>query len=148
MAIFFAFTFFQERNLLTNEQSAPYFNLKILGSNERLTLAELKGKKTVIYFFAPWCSICKMSMPNVNTLYENGEINAIAIAADFNNEQEVEDFTADLAITMPVVLAQKYTTRHYKISAYPTYYIISEDLKVTSQSMGYSTELGIRARTF
>ena len=33
------------------------------------------------------------------------------------------------------------------ISAYPTYYVIDEQLAITAHSMGYSTELGLRMRT-
>ncbi|MCF6143479.1 hypothetical protein PMAG_a1040 [Pseudoalteromonas mariniglutinosa NCIMB 1770] len=50
--IFFLVSAFQERNLLKTDSSpAPYFNLPLLSATDtRLSIAELKGKTTVIYF--------------------------------------------------------------------------------------------------
>ena len=86
-------------------------------------------------------------MPNLDKLHANGSINAIAIAADYTSIQAVKDLTRELNLSMPVLLGDKNTASNYKVSAFPTYYIISDELKITSKSLGYSTELGLRART-
>lgn len=146
--IFFVITTFQQRNLLSNDQPAPYFNLKTLQTGERVSIKSLQNQQTVVYFFAPWCTVCKLSMPNLDRLAKNGSINAIAIAADYESKQQVQAFVDDLSLSMPVLLADSHTASNYKISAFPTYYVISEDLKIIAKSMGYSTELGLRARSF
>ena len=147
LVIFYTITQFQQRNMLENHAPAPYFNLPLLNTHERLSIDQIRGQKTVIYFFAPWCSICKISMPNHDKLHANGSINAIAIAADYTSIQAVKDFTRELNLSMPVLLGDKNTASNYKVSAFPTYYIISDELKITNKSLGYSTELGLLART-
>lgn len=143
-----AVTVFQQRNLLnTDNTPAPYFNLPLLDSNQqRLSIAQLKGNTTVVYFFAPWCSICRYSMPNLENVLSHSDINAIGIALDYKNEQEVAQFVDELNLTMPILLGNRHTQTNYKISAFPTYYVINGQLQITSRSMGYSSELGISLR--
>lgn len=146
--IFFLVSAFQERNLLnTDHNPAPYFNLPVLKSVEqRLSIAELKGNKTVIYFFAPWCTVCKYSMPNLEAAIAGTDIKAIAIALDYTSEAQVNTFITDLQLTMPILLGNNQTQTNYKVSAFPTYYIVNEELKITARSMGYSSQLGIALR--
>ncbi|MDQ9091347.1 TlpA disulfide reductase family protein [Pseudoalteromonas haloplanktis] len=146
--IFFLVSAFQERNLLKTDSSpAPYFNLPLLSATDtRLSIAELKGKTTVIYFFAPWCTVCKYSMPNLEAALLDSDINAVGIALDYKNQHEVMQFVDELKLTMPILLGDQQTQSNYKISAFPTYYVINEQLQITARSMGYSSELGISLR--
>nr|WP_273048854.1 hypothetical protein [Pseudoalteromonas sp.] len=86
----------------------------------------------------------RYSMPNLEAVLESSNINAIGIALDYRNPQEVVDFVSDLNLTMPILLGDRHTQSNYKISAFPTYYIINEQLHITARSMGYSSELGIK----
>lgn len=149
VVLFYAVTGFQERNLLKSDDTpAPYFNLaKLNPSSERLSIAKLQGQKTVVYFFAPWCSICRYSMPNLEEAYKADKVNAIAIALGYKSKHAVMRFATDLNLSMPVLLGTTGTQNSYKISAYPTYYIIDEQLHIVGRAMGYSTELGIMLRT-
>ena len=148
--VFYLVSTFKERNLLqTNNAPAPYFNLPLLNQpTERISIAQLEGKTTVVYFFAPWCTICRYSMPNLEAVLESSNINAIGIAFDYKNEQEVAHFVDELNLTMPIVLGDKHTQANYKVSAFPTYYVINEKLQITARSMGYSSQLGIAARAW
>lgn len=144
-----AVTAFQQRNLLASDDTpAPYFNLPILENSgqQRLSLAELKGKTTVVYFFAPWCSICRFSMPNLQDAIDGTSTNAIGIALDYQNEEEVKEFIQDLDLDFPILLGNKQIQANYKVTAFPTYYVINKDLQITARSMGYSSQLGISLR--
>ncbi|MFY8272827.1 TlpA family protein disulfide reductase [Pseudoalteromonas sp. SSDWG2] len=145
--VFYAVSTFQQRNLLpVDDAPAPYFALEQLNNDGRFTIKSLQGQKTVVYFFAPWCSVCKLSMPNLQAAFADNQVNAIAIALDYQNAAEVSEFVADLNLTMPILLGSENTAKQYKISAYPTYYVIDESLSITARSMGYSSELGIKFR--
>ncbi|AZZ97621.1 TlpA disulfide reductase family protein [Pseudoalteromonas sp. R3] len=147
--VFLAVTAYQELGMLADDGKAPapYFALPLLEQpTQRATIKSLQGQQSVVYFFAPWCSICRYSMPNLNKLHEAGKVNAVAIALDFENTDAVSAFVEDLSLSMPVLLGNSSTASDYKIKAYPTYYVLSDDLKVVERSVGYSSELGIRAR--
>ncbi|ATG58730.1 MULTISPECIES: TlpA family protein disulfide reductase [Pseudoalteromonas] len=148
--VFYLASAYQTRNLLeTNHTPAPYFNLPILNkNNERFSIAELEGRTTIVYFFAPWCTICRYSMPNLQSTLINSDINVIGIALDYKNEQQVTQFIDDLNLSMPILLGNQYTQSNYKVSAFPTYYVINANLQITAHAMGYSTQLGIAARTW
>jgi len=158
VVIFNLVSMFKESSLLdtSGELPAPYFSLPVLDNTlekntsnkpvNRMDLSQLKDQKTVVYFFAPWCTICKISMPNLQNKVSDGSVNAIAIALDFENTTQVKEFTNDLGITFPVLLGNHQIRQNYQIEAYPTYYVIDENLKLSARSMGYSTELGLAIR--
>lgn len=148
VVVFFVVTTYQQRNLLSSDSSpAPYFNLPLLNdSAQRMDIAMLKGNTTVVYFFAPWCTVCRYSMPNLEAALVDSDITAIGIALDYKNAQEVAQFIDELKLTMPILLGDKHTQSNYKISAFPTYYVVNEQLQITARAMGYSSQLGITIR--
>lgn len=107
-----------------------------------------QGKTTVLYFFAPWCQICHMSIDNLQTLYEKHEnIEVIAVALDFVDTDEIMDFTRQHQLTFPIALGNEEIKHAFSISGFPSYYVISEENIIVSKSMGYSSELGLYLRS-
>ncbi|MBQ4836205.1 MULTISPECIES: TlpA family protein disulfide reductase [Pseudoalteromonas] len=140
---------YQELGMLEDDgkQSAPYFSLPTLADpSERYNISALQGERSVIYFFAPWCNICRYSMPNIDKLHRQGKVNAVAIALDFQSTEEITKFSQDLNLSMPILLGNQKTAQDYKVKAYPTYYVMDPKLKIIERSIGYSSELGIRLR--
>lgn len=144
------FSWFQNRGTLAADGAmAPDFTLKTI-TGETVQLSELKGKKVLIYFFAPWCSICHMSGGNLNALRkarneDDLEILVVGLSYEFNGE--IQDFSNELQLTMPVLYGEEQQMIDYKIKGFPTYFVIDEEGKVQYRSVGYSTELGMRLRT-
>lgn len=133
--------------MLEKKQSlAEYsFNLPTI-TGEIISLSP--QKKTVIYFFAPWCSICHASIDNLQAIYQkNEEINVIAVALDFIDVSEIEDFVAQHQLTFPIAIGNEKIKKAYKVHGYPSYYVISEENTVIAKSIGYSTELGLYLRS-
>ena len=107
-----------------------------------------QGKKTIVYFFAPWCQICHLSIGNLQALYEkNDHLDVIAVAMDYNHVDEVMDFTKQHQLTFPIALGNEEIKQAFLISAYPSYYVISEENSIIGKSMGYSSELGLYLRS-
>ncbi|OCQ19972.1 heme-binding protein [Pseudoalteromonas luteoviolacea] len=140
---------YQELGMLEDNgrQSAPYFSLPMMSDeSQRYNISQLQGERSVVYFFAPWCNICRYSMPNIDKLHRLGKVNAVAIALDFQSTEEIEAFSKDLNLSMPILLGNRKTASDYKVKAYPTYYVMDPELKIIERSIGYSSELGIRLR--
>ena len=107
------------------------------------------GEVGVVYFFAPWCNVCRASMGNLNDLVSEGKVAwASAIALDFSSTSEVQQFVDDLGITMPVFLGAAQEIDNWNIRGYPTYFVINESGQIDSSSVGYSTEAGLRFRVW
>ena len=146
-----AFSWWQNRGTLAaDNQSAPDFNLLALDGTE-YQLSDYQGQEILVYFFAPWCSICRFSADNLNDLRaarSEDELVILMMALSYESRAEVEQFVADLELTVPVLLGSEQQMQDYKITAFPTYYVVDEAGKLASRSMGYSTELGMRIRTW
>jgi len=137
----------QTRYLPLGEASPPTF-LPVLASETNAEAVEL-GSAGVVYFFAPWCAICEHSIGNLDQQVQDGSIAwAKAIALDYADENEVAEFVAGTEIIMPVLLGSGQTAADWGIKAFPTYFVIDEKGNIDSRSVGYSTSLGIRLRTW
>jgi len=107
-----------------------------------------KGKTTVLYFFAPWCQICHLSIGNLQALYEkNEQLDVIAVAMDYTSVDEVMDFTKQHQLTFPIALGNEKIKHTFSISGFPSYYVISKENTIIGKSMGYSSELGLYFRS-
>lgn len=148
VAIYLAFDAWQTRNLLA-DVPAPEFEL-VSTDNQLFKLSDLPAEETVIYFFAPWCKICHMSIGNLEALRQSvakDKLNIVVIALDWKSTEEIVKYKKDHGLTMPVLLGSEKTMQDYKIQGFPTYYILDKNHNITKVSMGYSTELGLKFRT-
>ncbi len=144
LTLFLGVTAWQERNLLANAQPAANFDLQVLDTDSSSAIFT-PGKQTLVYFFAPWCSICKLSIGNLSAVAD--EVETVAIALDYQSLSEVSEFISDQEVKVPVLLGNQLVSNAYKISAFPTYYLIDTNGRIAEKSMGYSSSLGLRWRT-
>jgi len=130
-------------NVYTNQQFTKVPTL--MGESVSLTS---EGKTTILYFFAPWCQICRLSIGNLQSLYEKNEhLEVVAIALDYTSIDEVVNFTKQHQLTFPIALGNEEIKHAFSISAYPSYYVINEENTVIGKSMGYSSKLGLYLRS-
>ncbi len=131
-------------------QAAPDFTLSALDGRVH-QLSQYKDREVLVYFFAPWCSICRYSADNLNNLRadrDESELMILMVALSYKSKSEVEQFVKDLALEVPVLLGGEQQSQDYQIVGFPTYYVIDQAGLLASKSMGYSTELGMRLRTW
>ena len=109
---------------------------------------QAKGKKTIVYFFAPWCQVCNFSINNLQSVYQkNPEIDVIAIALDFVDVDEVKKFTNNHQLTFPVALGNESVKADFKVQGYPSYYVLNGENTIIGRSLGYSSEIGLYLRS-
>lgn len=128
-------------------------NLQALNFELKTTLNETvslrSSQKTILYFFAPWCHVCHASIDNVQKVYEkNPDVNVIAIALDYMEEEEIQAFVAKHQLTFPVAFGHEGVKQAFNIQGYPSYYVIDEENTIVYRSTGYSTELGLHLRLY
>ena len=133
-------------NLSTSNQAVNLMRVPTL-MGEPVSLHS-QGKTTVLYFFAPWCQVCNVSIGNLQALFQkNEQVDVIAIALDFTSKDEVMAFTSKHQLTFPIALGNESIKQIFEITGYPSYYILDEQNVITGKSMGYSSELGLYLRT-
>ena len=89
-----------------------------------------------------------MSIGNLDDVQEQfeGEVDILIVALDYQSIDEVEEFIAEKELSYPVVLGDNRWAQEYKISAFPSYYIIDSSGTVLSRMLGYSSTAGMLSR--
>lgn len=125
---------------------APLQSLEVMtlgGEKQQLQLAT--GKKTVLYFFAPWCAVCKVSMDALNFFEGSNRVQAIAVGLDYDSIAELKPFQEK--VTAPMYAGSREMQRHFRVDRYPTAYILNGDGSVAHVMVGYTSRFGIWIRT-
>jgi thiol-disulfide isomerase/thioredoxin len=147
IAVFLAIHAWQTRQLPVDEP-APHTLLERLDGSGLANAVQV-GKPGIIYFFAPWCTVCKTSIDNLDDLVNDGSVAwGAAVALDYGGAGEVRAFVEDTGVTLPVFMGHAETASDWSIRAYPTYYVIDADGRISSRSVGYSTWMGMRLRAW
>ena len=138
------------RDLLPSDQRtvAPAFELADLDGRTWRS-ADLAGKPAVIYFFAPWCGVCAASSPQLRWFHRwRGEdVQVILIGLDYSSPSEVDEYARKHDLTMPVLIGTPAIGAAYRISGYPTYYVIDAQGRIARRDVGLSTVAGLWIRT-
>lgn len=138
------------RDLLPADErtAVPAFELLDLeGRTWRST--DLAGRPAVIYFFAPWCGVCAASSPQLRWFHRwrGDDVQVILIGLDYGSPSEVRDYARRHSLTMPVLFGTPATGAAFRISGYPTYYVIDAQGRIARRDVGLSTVAGLWVRT-
>ncbi|WP_252731902.1 TlpA family protein disulfide reductase [Paraglaciecola arctica] len=147
VAVFFAINSWQSRNLLDVDTHVELSEHLLVGMDGEVNAVYESNKPTLIYFFAPWCSVCSLSIGNLEYL-DTDKVNIVRIALDYSNVEEVRSFADKHHISSQILLGHNELKQQFKIQGYPTYYIMDQDQKVLAKSFGYSSALGLKLRQF
>lgn len=147
-AVFFGISAWQTRDLLSGDEPAPAFSLMSLEDGQTVTSASLQGKKTVLVLWAPWCTVCGAETGTISALRDayGDEINVVSIALEYENTSAVQRFVDEHGVDYPVLLGDRGLVEDYKVSAFPTMYILDEEGNIASSMVGYTSGFGLRWR--
>lgn len=149
IAVVLAVTAWQGRDLVSNQVPAPLFRLTDL-SGDSVSLEDFKGRRVLLYFFAPWCKICDLSIGNLNWVRKlRGEDSTalLAVALSYDDLQSVKSFQERNTLDVPVLLGTHDMLSSYRIRAFPTVYTVNKSGEIDGSTVGYATTLGLWWRT-
>lgn len=139
------FTLWQARHLLGGGEPAPPLSV------QGFDLSALEGKRVLVYFFAPWCGVCKVSAGNLATLrrlFDESELAIVPVALDYESTAEAQAFATEHALPGSLVLGDATVARDWRVSGYPTYYVLDADGKIAGATYGYSGLPGLVLRSW
>lgn len=155
VAAFAVAQFWQARGVPNG--AAPDFSLPLLpnkaaeaaGGDGSISLRGWRdlhpGKAVAIYIWADWCPVCKLTAPSVTDVARDWPVLTVA------SQSQV---MAQLAHTMQQrgldwvtgVDPKGEVGRLYGVRAVPVWIVVAPDNQISSVSVGYTTELGMRWR--
>lgn len=121
--------------------TAPDFTLQTL-EGKPARLSDFRGKPVFVNFWATWCPPCRAEMPDMQKLYENMDIEILAVnlTDTEKSEESVASFIAEIGLTFPVLMDPKgEISTAYNVKAYPTSYLLDAEGKISHITYGAMT---------
>jgi len=110
-------------------------------SGKSIDLSEIKSNKTLILFYASWCTHCQTMIPEIKDIYDNSSretLEVLAISLDTNNE-EWHNFIDDNGLKWLNASDLKgwdcQAAELYYIYATPTMFLIDKDMKIIAKPL-------------
>lgn len=146
--VFAGVSAWQTRHHLGSADPVPRFEVDRLDGASKQTLPAAE-RRSLLYFFAPWCGVCKLSAGNLATVRRwNGDeaADVVAVALDYESVEDVRRFVDEHEVGVDVLLGNDAVRDAFRVDAYPTYYVIDAEGRVEHVSVGYSSLVGMAAR--
>lgn len=128
-----------EPELLPNDTLAPNWTLPTL-TNEKISLSNLKGQLVLIDFFYKGCYPCMQAIPGLQALHEKYKdkgLHVIGIDPYDKIEDGIVEFLVKRGVSYTVLAGGKDIIKDYRISSYPTMYLIDRKGKIIFNNVGY-----------
>jgi peroxiredoxin len=145
--LYLAITGWQERHLLDDRIEAPGFSLRTL-SGESVALPDFRGKRVLLHFWATWCGVCRREFGALNAVHAALDADEVllSVVADSDDPEAVRRVVADEGIAYPVLLGTNDVVAAYRVKAFPTNYFIDANGRISDQTVGMSSRLGLSRR--
>lgn len=137
-----SFLFAASPSQIKSGESAVNFNLWDL-ENEKISLAEFRGKPVILFFWTSWCPFCREELKQLNLNYrELSENNVEVLAININEPVEkIQRFIRRYPFSGKILLDKDATVaRGYGILGVPTYIFIDKEGRFVSYSHYFSPE--------
>jgi peroxiredoxin len=108
---------------------APTFKAKDLASGATRTIADYRGKVTLLNVWATWCEPCKVEMPSMEELYRTYGPRGVHIVAvsidDAVPEDSIRAYAKSLGLTFEILHDPTHQIeRAYQTTGYPESFVI------------------------
>jgi peroxiredoxin len=112
-------------------------------NGEMLALNDIKGKATIIDFWASWCKPCRRENPNVVKVYEKYHdkgLEIISVSLDRNGQKErwlkaIDDDKMNWHHVSNLKYWNEPVARLYNVSGIPATFILDEDGKIVAKKL-------------
>lgn len=143
LAVFVGVKSYQTRDMLETDGSVFIEPHNLVSLEGEVVQLPGDGKRKLVYFFAPWCSICEVSVGKLAAL-EQENLSVMTVALDYETVKDVESFVTNNNVNTQVLLGTENTKQLFRIKGYPSYYLLDENNKVVGKSFGLNNFIGIK----
>ena len=123
---------------LKHPAAAPQLTLQTI-DGRTLSSSDLRGKVTLINFWATWCPPCRAEIPGLIALQEKyrDHLTIIGVSEDEGSVDAVRRFVGDHQINYPVVMTTPELERAFPgVVSLPTTFVLDRDSRVVQKHIG------------
>jgi peroxiredoxin len=114
-------------------------------TGERFSLESQREKPLLIYFWATWCPICGISSESIDRLSQDYSVMTIAMQS--GKEAELLGYLQQEKLNFPVIAdPDGRISDSWRVNGVPTVYILDNQNRIRSTTVGYTTSMGLKAR--
>jgi peroxiredoxin len=133
----------------TPRTAAPAFALPDL-SGAKLSLASLRGRVVLLYFWATWCPYCGKELPaaieELARAYGDRSLTVLAVNIE-ERPETVRSWVRQHKVTVPVLLdADGDVAADYRVTATPTTILVDREGRLLARAVGTRHWTADRAR--
>ncbi len=121
-----------------NPAPANAFTVRTIDDRE-LSLSSLRGKVTIVNFWATWCPPCRAEIPDLIALQDKyrDQLQIIGISEDEDGPGVVRKYVAEHGINYPVAMTSPEFEKLFPgIAALPTSFVIDREGRLVQKHVG------------
>ncbi|MEZ8629353.1 protein disulfide oxidoreductase [Vibrio lentus] len=141
----FAMDFYHSRSMPQGD-AIPIVGQSIQGEDIDVIELSKSGKPVIVYFWATWCSACKLVSPTVNSFSDSHQVVSVALSS--GPDERVQHFLDAKEYDFPVINDLSGSiSRSWGVNVTPSIVII-KDGKISSIATGVTSPIGLWLRTY
>lgn len=107
--------------------------------------SQYRGQPLLIHFWATWCPICRTEESSIDSIADDKAV--LTVAMQSGSEAEVAAYMQERQASFPVLVDDDgLLAQRYGVTGVPASFIVDGKGNIRFVEVGYTTELGLRAR--
>jgi thiol-disulfide isomerase/thioredoxin len=111
----------------------------------QVSLADYRSKPVLLHFWATWCGVCRAEQGSIDAIAKT--LPVLSIASQSGRASQVKQYVDEHGLQARVLVDESNAlARSFNVHSYPTTFVLDANGVIRFSEVGYTTELGLRAR--